>query len=212
MRIDVCTDDESDDVEEWHPGALGQELLSKRQGDWGYDPADLHDWPEARLDCRLHLVEGAGARDEGHGGEVNAILNRCDLRMSATYGRITSCHSGTHNQIASENLQNLRLQALASLEDLLQRANQDVTQGRANQSTVYGHLRHARGEVVARLAPVMRNPRCQEFLQTREGSGREHLGAQWVALQLLEVCLPRDQSACCHIMSPTAHHSLRGIR
>jgi hypothetical protein len=95
----------------------------------------------------------------------------------------------TYNKIAEENLQDLRLQALASLEDLLQGANQDVTQGRADQSTVYSHLGHARGEVVTRLAPVMRNPRCEELLQTRESSRGEHLGAQWVALQLLEVCL-----------------------
>jgi hypothetical protein len=54
----------------------------------------------------------------------------------------------TYNKIAEENLQDLRLQALASLEDLLQGANQDVTQGRADQSTVYSHLGHARGEVV----------------------------------------------------------------
>jgi hypothetical protein len=66
MRIDVCTNDESDDVEEGYPGALGQELLGKRQGDWGDDPANLHDRPEASLDGRLDLVEGAGTRDEGH--------------------------------------------------------------------------------------------------------------------------------------------------
>jgi len=34
MRIDVCTNDKGNDVEEWHPRLLGKELLRKRQGYW----------------------------------------------------------------------------------------------------------------------------------------------------------------------------------
>jgi hypothetical protein len=64
-----------------------------------------------------------------------------------------------------------------------------VAQGRADDGAVQGHLRDARGEVGARLAPVVRNPRGQELLQAREGARRQDLGAQRVALQLLEICL-----------------------
>ena len=66
--------------------------------------------------------------------------------------------ASTYNQIADENLQNLGLQALAALEDLLEQADEDVAQGRADERAVEGHLRDTRGEVVAALAPVMRDP------------------------------------------------------
>jgi hypothetical protein len=36
-------------------------------------------------------------------------------------------------------------------------------------------------------------------LQTRQSTRGQHLGAQWVALQLLEVCLSRQQSVDCLI-------------
>jgi hypothetical protein len=42
---------------------------------------------------------------------------------------------------------------------------------------------------VAALAPVMRNPRGKELLQTGKGTGCEHLGAQRVALELLQIRL-----------------------
>lgn len=64
--VDVCADDEPDNVEEGHPGALRQELLGESQRDRGDDPADLHDWPEASLDSRADLVECTGASDERH--------------------------------------------------------------------------------------------------------------------------------------------------
>lgn len=64
----------------------------------------------------------------------------------------------THDQVASKNLQDLRLQTLAALENFLERADQDVAQGRTDQSTIDGHFGDTRGEVVARLAPVMGNP------------------------------------------------------
>lgn len=83
MRVDVCANDETDNVEEWHPGAFGKELLRKGKRDGGDDPADLHDGPEASLDGRLNLVECAGARNQGHGGEVDAVLDGRDLHMSA---------------------------------------------------------------------------------------------------------------------------------
>jgi hypothetical protein len=105
----------------------------------------------------------------------------------------------TYNQVAEEYLQDLGLQALAPLEDLLESANQDVSKGRADQGTVDSHLGDTRSEVVARLAPVVGDPRCKELLQTRQSTRGQHLGAQWVALQLLEVCLSRQQSVDCLI-------------
>ncbi len=68
--------------------------------------------------------------------------------------------SGTHYEIADENLHNLGLETLAALEDLLQEADEDVSQGRADHGAVQGHLGNARREVVSRLAPVVRDPRC----------------------------------------------------
>lgn len=66
MRIDIGSDDEPNDVEERHPGVLGQEFLRKRKGQRRHDPADLHDGEEAGLDGGLDLVEGACTGDDGH--------------------------------------------------------------------------------------------------------------------------------------------------
>jgi hypothetical protein len=211
MRIDVGADDETDNVEEGHPSALGQELLGECQRNGRDDPADLHDRPETGLDRRLDLVEGASAGDEGHGDEVNAVLDGRDLRLLATCRGLTAVRVGTYDQIAEENLQDLGLQALAPLEDLLKSANQDVSKGRADQGTVDGHLGDTRGEVVARLAPVVGNPRGQELLETRKGARGQHLGAQWVALQLLEVCLARWASVKCPVTCFVAQDSQRDI-
>ena len=208
MRVDVGTDDETDNVEEGYPSRLGQELLGKGQRDGRDDPADLHDGPEAGLDGRLDLVESTGARDKGHGDEVDAVLDGRNLRLSATGRGSTALHVGTYDQVAGKDLQNLGLEALAPLENLLQSANQDVAKGRADEGAVDGHLGDARGEVVARLAPVVGNPRGQKLLQAREGARRQHLGAQRVALQLLEVCLVRARSVCAlpsRRQSPTTH-------
>lgn len=82
-----------------------------------------------------------------------------------------------------------------------------MAERRTDESAVYGHLGDARGEVGAVLAPVVRNPRGRELLQAREGARRQHLGAQWVALQLLEIGLQQDLSAwCAHAPSPRDTH------
>lgn len=39
---------------------------------------------------------------------------------------------------------------------------------------------------------VMRDPRCEELLGTGKGPRGQHLGAQWVGLELLEVGLDKD--------------------
>jgi hypothetical protein len=64
-----------------------------------------------------------------------------------------------------------------------------MSQRRANKGTVHSHFGHARGEVVTILVLVMRNPRCEELLGARKGTGSQHLGAQWVVLELLKVGL-----------------------
>lgn len=58
-----------------------------------------------------------------------------------------------------------------------------------NKSTVSSHLRHAAGEVVAALAAVLGDVGCEEFLETGERAGGEHLGAEGVLLQGCEVGL-----------------------
>lgn len=79
MGIDVCTDDETNNVEEGHPGGFREELLGKGQRDGRDNPADLHDGPEACLDGGPHLVESARAGNEGHGDEVDAVLDGRNL-------------------------------------------------------------------------------------------------------------------------------------
>ena len=74
--VDVCTDNEPDNVEEGHPGGLGQELLGESQRDGRNNPADFHDGHETGLDGRADLVECAGAGDQSHGGQVDTVLDR----------------------------------------------------------------------------------------------------------------------------------------
>lgn len=78
--LQLTADDKGDKVEEWDPSLLGKELLGKRQTDWRSDPADLHDRPEASLDGGADLVESARTSNNCHEDEVNAVLNRRDLR------------------------------------------------------------------------------------------------------------------------------------
>lgn len=82
VGVDVGADEEGDNVEEWHPGVLGQELLGKSQRQRGGDPADLHDGHETGLDGGANLVEGTGAGDDGHRGEVDGVLDGGDLGAS----------------------------------------------------------------------------------------------------------------------------------
>lgn len=104
-------------------------------------------------------------------------------------GHAHDLKTATYDQVADEDLKDLSLEAGATTEDLLQDANEDVAQRRADERAVEGHLGHSRREVVAMLAPVVGNPRGEEFLETREGTGRQHLGAQGVALELLQIGL-----------------------
>ena len=84
VGVDVRADDKGDDVEERHPHLLGQELLSKGQGDRGRDPRDLHDGHEAGADRRPDLVEGLCAGDDGHRDEVDGVLDWRDLDVNVS--------------------------------------------------------------------------------------------------------------------------------
>lgn len=77
--VDIGTDEEGDEVEEGHPGGLGQELLGKGQAEGRREPADLHDLPEADTYSRLDLLPSLGAGDDGHGNKVYRVLNRGNL-------------------------------------------------------------------------------------------------------------------------------------
>lgn len=80
MCIDISPDEEGDNVEERHPSVFGKEFLGKGQRDGRGDPADFHDGHEASADGGADLVEGAGAGDDGHRGEIDGVLNGRDLR------------------------------------------------------------------------------------------------------------------------------------
>lgn len=64
-----------------------------------------------------------------------------------------------------------------------------MAQGSADQGSVGGHLGNARSKVVAMLVAVLGQPRGEKLLSSGEGTSREHLGAQRVCLELLDVGL-----------------------
>ena len=169
MGVDIGPDEETENVEERNPGMLGQELLGKRQRQRGGDPADLHDGHEAGLDGGANLVDGARAGDDGHGGEVDAVLD------------------GGDEQVADEDLQNLGLETGAAGKDLLQDADEEMAQGGADEHAVEKHLGDARAEVVAVFADIVGDPGGDELLKAGEDTGGQHLGAQRVGLQMLEI-------------------------
>lgn len=111
----------------------------------------------------------------------------------------------THEQIADEDLQDLGLQARPSLKQLLQYVDEHMAERGADKGAVDGHLGDARSEVATVLVAVVGNPRGQELLQAREGARGEHLGAQRVGLQLLQVGLRGMASALSWASERDAH-------
>lgn len=95
----------------------------------------------------------------------------------------------TYHKVAENDLEDLGLERGAALEERLHDPNKNVAHGSANQSTVGSHLGHARGEVVAVLVAVLGEERGQELLDTGQGTGSQHLGAERVGLELLDVGL-----------------------
>ena len=84
MSVDISPNAERQNVEEWHPSLLWEELLGKCQRQWRGDPADAHDRPEASADGGPDLMPGAGTGNDSHRREVYGVLDRRDLlaRMS----------------------------------------------------------------------------------------------------------------------------------
>ena len=78
-HVDVGTDREGDNVEEDHPSRLGEELLSEGEAERGADPRNFHDLPEADTNGGADLVVGPGASNQGHGDEVDRVLDGGDL-------------------------------------------------------------------------------------------------------------------------------------
>lgn len=190
MGVDVGADEETDNVEERHPGVLREELLRESERNGGGDPADLHDGKETSLDGGADLVEGPCASDERHRGQVDRVLDGRHLYcVSILPIHLVIKNMETYNQIADQDLQNLSLQAGPASENLLQNANEKMAEGRGNEHAVQEHLRHTGAEVMAMFADIVGDPRSDELLSTRENTGSEHLRAQRVRLELLEIHL-----------------------
>ena len=64
-----------------------------------------------------------------------------------------------------------------------------MAQRGGDEHAVQGHLGHAMAEIVAVLANIVGDPGREEFLQGREDTRGQHLGAQRVRLQLAQVKL-----------------------
>jgi len=71
MGVDVCANNECDNVEEWNPGMLWEKLLRKGQRERRSDPADLHDSKEARPYCGPDLMPGTGSSNDSHASKVH---------------------------------------------------------------------------------------------------------------------------------------------
>ena len=164
-------------------------------------------------------MEGAGAGDDRHGGEVDAVLDRCELWWYQL--RSLSCASSpacvnsraisaclavslpadglhasdmkeicnTYNKIANEDLRDLCAYTRSPSKQPLQDVDQDVSNRSTDEGTVDGHLRHARREVVAIFIAILCYPRRKQFLKCGERAGCEHLGAERIRLELSEVGL-----------------------
>jgi hypothetical protein len=167
--VDVGADDEANDVEEGDPELVREELLGKGQADGRGDPRNAHHLPEANLDSGADLVVCAGASNQGHGDQVDAVLD------------------GSNNQVADDDLHDLGAQAGAALEEELQQPDEEVAQRRADEGTVGGHLGDTGRKVVAMLVAVLGHPRSKELLQTSEGARGQHLCPQRVLLELVDV-------------------------
>lgn len=200
VGVDVGSNEEADDVEERHPGVLGQELLRKGQRQRRGHPADLHDGEEAGADGRADLVQSPCTGDDGHRRQIHGVLDGGDLGSLLAFffsffhpnnpiNRSVNRSVRTYDQIADQDLQDLSLQAGPASEDLLKNANEEVAERGADEHAIEDHLGHARTEVMAVLADIVGDPRGDEFLRPREHTGSEHLSAQRVRLQLLQVHL-----------------------
>ena len=108
-------------------------------------------------------MEGPGAGDDGHGGEVNGVLDGCDLRIAPCQpcsAPKVSCSwmVQTYDQIADENLHDLCCQTSPSRKHPLQYADQEVAQWRADEGAVRCHFGHAGVDIMAGWADIFCDP------------------------------------------------------
>lgn len=75
MCVYVCANHERNDIEKRYPRMLRQELLSKCQGQWRCDPANLHDRHEACLDGSSDLMISSRACNESHRDKIDCVLD-----------------------------------------------------------------------------------------------------------------------------------------
>lgn len=168
--IDIGSDDETDEVEEWNPGVLGQELLSEGQSQRAGDPADLHDGEETRPDHGLNVLLLPGTGDDRHAGKVDNILDR------------------SNNEVADQDLEDLGTGGSAISESALENINEQVTERGRDEGAVDGHHRHTWGQIAAMLL-IAGDERCKKFLESRQGTGRNHLRLKRVRLEQVQVRL-----------------------
>lgn len=64
-----------------------------------------------------------------------------------------------------------------------------MAQRGANEGTVNCHLWDSRAEVVSISAAIVRNPRREKFLQSRQCARSQHLRAKRIRLELFEIGL-----------------------
>lgn len=95
----------------------------------------------------------------------------------------------TYHKVAEDDLQDLGLERSAAVEDLLHEPDENVAHGGADQGAIGSHLGDTASEVVAVLVAVLGEPRGHELLKTSEGTSSQHLGAEGVGLELLDVGL-----------------------
>ena len=109
----------------------------------------------------------------------------CDFRSRGFEGAREGRE--TYNEVADDNLHNLGLQTGTATEGQLQQPDKKMAQRGADKGAIGGHLGHTRGEVVAMLVTILGEEGRDELLGAGEGAGGEHLGAQRVVLDLLDV-------------------------
>ena len=93
---------ERHNIKERHPRLLGQELLRECQCDGARDPGYLHDRHEAGAHGGADLMPCSCACDDGHGGEVDGVLD------------------GSDDKVGGHDLEDLGLEGGAAGEDLLE--------------------------------------------------------------------------------------------
>lgn len=171
LRVDISTDDEPKDVKERHPSLLWQELLRNDERNWGCHPRDLHHWKEALLDIMLDLMERPCAIDICQTGQHDDVLER------------------RNEQVGDEDLEDFGLGGGVVGEDALEEGDQNVAERGGDEGTVGGHFGDTGGEVGSMLWAVFGDYGSEKLLESHEGTGGKHFGAEWVVLEGFEVDL-----------------------